>query len=153
MGYEIYYSDRDVVDLIGDVAKVNNEISDIVNEYLHDATNKLNRIKDTIKIINKYQSDNEGWREEFFSDERKKKLKELEKTLNEVNEEEIDKEIDKEFEKYIDYLDEKYPEYESDEFYTESEVEKDLKRSYKFETQMIESIEKLEKLVSKLEKL
>ena len=139
MGYEIYYSDRDVVDLIGDVAKVNNEISDIVNDYLYDSKNKLNRIKDTIKVINKYQSDNEGWREEFYSDERKKQVKELEKTLNEG-------EIDKEFEKYIDYLDTKYPEYESDEFYTESEVEKDLKEAYTFETKIIESIEKLEKL-------
>ena len=139
MGYQIYYSDRDVVDLIGDVAKVNNEISDIVNDYLYDSKNKLNRIKDTIKVINKYQSDNEGWREEFYSDERKKQVKELEKTLNEG-------EIDKEFEKYIDYLDTKYPEYESDEFYTESEVEKDLKEAYTFETKIIESIEKLEKL-------
>ena len=139
MGYQIYYSARDVVDLIGDVAKVNNEISDIVNDYLYDSKNKLNRIKDTIKVINKYQSDNEGWREEFYSDERKKQVKELEKTLNEG-------EIDKEFEKYIDYLDTKYPEYESDEFYTESEVEKDLKEAYTFETKIIESIEKLEKL-------
>ena len=146
MGYEIYYSDRDVVDLIGHVAKVNNEISDIVNDYLYDAKNKLKRIKDTIKIISKYQSDNEGWREEFYSDERKKKVKELEKTLNED-------EIDKEFEHYIDYLDTKYPEYDSDEFYTESKVEKDLKRAYFFESGIHEGIEKLKELVSKLDKL
>ena len=139
MGYQIYYSARDVVDLIGDVAKVNNEISDIVNDYLYDSKNKLNRIKDTIKVINKYQSDNEGWREEFYSDERKKQVKELEKTLNEG-------EIDKEFEKYIDYLDTKYPEYDSDEDFDKSEVEKDLKEAYTFETKIIESIEKLEKL-------
>ena len=146
MGYQIYYSNRDVVDLIGDINKVNNEISDIVNEYLCDATNKLKRIKDTIKIISKYQSDNEGWRSEFYSDERQNKVKELEKTLNED-------EIDKEFEHYIDYLDEKYPEYESDEKYTESEVEKGLKKAYKFETQMIESIEKLKELMNQLQEL
>ena len=143
MGYKIYYT-NDVHRYEKDY--VLDKITDHVDYYLDDAKKHIRKIKHTIKVINKYQSDNEGWRSEFFSDERKKKVKELEKTLNE-------EEIDKEFEKYIDYLDTKYPEYDSDELYTESEVEKDLKRAYKFETKIIESIEKLEKLVSKLEKL
>ena len=113
MGYQIYYSARDVVDLIGDVAKVNNEISDIVNDYLYDSKNKLNRIKDTIKVINKYQSDNEGWREEFYS----------------------------EYQKHLVFLDKKYPEYDGDSYKPE-EVEKDLKEAYKLEDCLNESIEK-----------
>ena len=145
MGYEIYYSDRDVVDLIGDVAKVNNEISDIVNEYLYDAKNKLKRIKDTIKVINKYQSDNEGWRDDNNSGKTQKKIKETFKNLSEY-------EYYKEYQKHLVFLDKKYPEYDGDSYKPE-EVEKDLKEAWKFEDDINESIEKLEKLVSKLEKL
>ena len=144
-GYQIYYSDRDVVDLIHDIDKVNSEISDMVNDYLYDATNKLTRIKDTIKIISKYQSDNEGWRDDNNSEKTQKKLKETFKNLSE-------EEYYKEYQKHLVFLDKKYPEYDGDSYASEK-VEKDLQEAWKFENEIEKSIEKLKELISKLEKL
>ncbi len=146
MAYEIYYSDKDVLDLINDVEKMNNETMDTVVYYLNNAEEQKGKLISTIEQIKDYQSDNEGWRSEFYSDDRQNKVKELEKTLTEDQ-------IDEEFEKYIDYLDEKYPEFESDEKYTESEVEKDLQEAWKLDDEIEKSIKNLKALIIKLEEL
>ena len=146
MAYEIYYSDKDVLDLINDVEKMNNETMDTVVYYLNNAEEQKGKLISTIEQIKDYQSDNEGWRSEFYSDDRQNKVKELEKTLTEDQ-------IDEEFEKYIDYLDEKYPEFESDEKYTESEVEKDLQEAWKLDDEIDKSIKNLKALIIKLEEL
>ena len=146
MEYEIYYSDKDVLDLINDVEKMNNETMDTVVYYLNNAEEQKGKLISTIEQIKDYQSDNEGWRSEFYSDDRQNKVKELEKTLTEDQ-------IDEEFEKYIDYLDEKYPEFESDEKYTESEVEKDLQEAWKLDDEIEKSIKNLKALIIKLEEL
>ena len=146
MAYEIYYSDKDVLDLINDVEKMNNETMDTVVYYLNNAEEQKGKLISTIEQIKDYQSDNEGWRSEFYSDDRQNKVKELEKTLTEDQ-------IDEEFEKYIDYLDEKYPEFESDEKYTESEVEKDLQEAWKLDDEIEKSIKNLKALIIKLDEL
>ena len=144
MGYHIYYDKKIIEDLIDKIDHIHEDFVEIKNEYFHKAEDMLEDINNTIDNIQSYEDDNEGWRDELNSDERQKKEKELEETLDED-------EIEREYEKYIDYLDTKYPEYVSDEFYNKSEVEKDIKEALSLHSDLEDSIEKIKELEKAIE--
>jgi hypothetical protein len=92
MTYNIYYDDREIhsVDVIIDI--VSSEITDVIDNYYNICLEQSIKIKETIKEIEAYQSDNVNYLEnlnlaykiQYKNNESLKKLKELMNQLKEL---------------------------------------------------------------------
>jgi len=145
MTYEIYYDERELRDSDETVDIVNSEITDVIYNYYNICVEQSTKIKETIKEIKKYQSDNENWIDEYDSEKSQNFINELKKNLSE-------EEFQDEYIKYINSLDDKYPGYDG-ESYKDYEVEKDLSLAYEYQDQNNESLKKLKELMNKLKEL
>lgn len=145
MSYNIYYNDREIRDSEETVEIVNSLITDVIDDYYNICLEQSTKLKETIKEIKKYQSDNEDWIEEYDSEKSQNFINELKKNLSEY-------EFEDEYIKYLHTLDNKYPGYDG-ESYDEYVVEKDLSLACEYRDLNNESLKKLKELMNQLKEL
>jgi len=145
MTYRIYYDDRQIHGVDETINSVRTEITHVINNKINICEEQSTKIKETIKEIKKYESDNEDWIKEYDSQKSQNYIEKIQKNLSE-------EEFEDEYTKYLNSLDDKYPRYDG-ESYNEYIVEKDLSVAYEYRDLNNESLKKLTELMNQLKEL